>query len=558
MASFLVRCFEPVCILVTTAFFRAPGLISQCACLHAPMNSAHRWASLSCILWHWRVLARYVVHTRTRWLVDMIPFLIRRGTVSVLACLLFFAAFARSEEPRRDQVLQAALKATQFLTQQVSNEGGYLWAYSEDLQLREGEGVVKTNTIWVQPPGTPTLGQCFVSLYRATGEQRFAEAAVETATALISGQMRSGGWQAMVEFDPQRRRKWAYRADEPARKKKDQSSLDDDKTQSALRFLIDLDQALEFRNAKVHEAALYGLKGLLERGQLSGGGFPQVWTDQRLPEDETPSRVASVPDQWPRTYPGHQQYWSRYTLNDHLAPDVMQLLLLADCVYDDPRYLTAARRLADSLLESQLPDPQPAWAQQYNQQMQPIWARKFEMPAIASSESFGVMRSLMMIARHTGEQRYLRPIPKALDYFERSRLPNGQLARFYELKSNRPIYFTKDYQLTYSDADLPTHYGFKISDQCPRLRQSHLKLARELTSERQGASVTLLVYLPSSSPVSEQRVKTVIDAMDSCGAWLSDLPMRYHKHSGPTIFMKETAKNLQLLASFLAANPSDR
>ena len=470
--------------------------------------------------------------------------------------LYLVAPLARADEPSREQALTAASQATRFLTEQVSTNGGYLWAYSDDLKLREGEGVVKTNTIWVQPPGTPTIGQCFVALYRATGEQQFADAAVETATALISGQMRSGGWQAMVEFDPGLRRKWAYRADPPARKKKDQSSLDDDKTQSALRFLIDLDDALKFENALIHEAALYGLEGLLRRGQFSGGGFPQVWTDRRLPEDETPARRATFPDQWPRTYPGHQQYWYRYTLNDNLAPDVMQLLLLADCVYEDPRYLTAARRLADSLLESQLPDPQPAWAQQYNQQMQPIWARKFEMPAVASSESFGVMRALMMIAKHTGQSGYLRPIPKALDYLERSRLADGRLARFYELKSNRPLYFTKDYQLTYSDDDLPTHYGFKIDDQVPRVRQSYADLVRKLSMAEKSQAPKSADYLPTTASPSKRRVMAVIDAMDPRGCWLSDQPMRYHKHPGPTIFMKDTAKNLILLASFLAADPN--
>ena len=43
-------------------------------------------------------------------------------------------------------------------------------------------------------------------------------------------------------------------------------------------------------------------------------------------------------------------------------------------------------------------------------------------------------------------------------------LPNGQFARFYELKTNKPLYFTKDYKLTYDDGDVPTHYSFKIGN----------------------------------------------------------------------------------------------
>ena len=54
-------------------------------------------------------------------------------------------------------------------------------------------------------------------------------------------------------------------------------------------------------------------------------------------------------------------------------------------------------------------------------------------------------------------------MPPALAYLKKSLLPDGRLARFYELKTNKPLYFTKTYELTYDDSDMPTHYSFK----CP-------------------------------------------------------------------------------------------
>ena len=51
----------------------------------------------------------------------------------------------------------------------------------------------------------------------------------------------------------------------------------------------------------------------------------------------------------------------------------------------------------------------------------------------------------------------------AVKWYRRSAIAPGKWARFYELQTNRPLYFTKDYQLTYSDTDLPTHYSFQSS-----------------------------------------------------------------------------------------------
>ncbi|MEM9589597.1 MAG: pectate lyase, partial [Planctomycetota bacterium] len=472
-----------------------------------------------------------------------------RSTLTwILACVLVatLAEPSHALEPggrKTSDPLQAAKLATQFLTEQVSTQGGYLWKYSADLSLKEGEGIVRTSTAWVQPPGTPTIGESFLNLYEATEDPQFLDAARAVGQALLKGQMRSGGWQAMIEFDDDRRKKWAYVVDLPAKKRKDQSSLDDDKTQSATRFVIRLDRALKMKDEAVHEMAMRALDGLITKGQLRTGGFPQVWTDQRQEPLDQPIRSASYPDDWPREYPGHQQYWHRYTLNDNLAPDVLDTLFLAADVYQNKRYRDAAVRLADSLLLSQMPDPQPAWAQQYSFDMQPIWARKFEPPAITAGESQGVIGALMLVYQRTGDRKYLRPIPKALDYLKRCELPHGQLARFYELKTNRPLYFTRDYQLSYDDADVPTHYAFKVSSKIDRLRSQYEKLAAQKSPKPTA---------PKQRRPSRAQLRSILMTQDERGAWVVDDRLRYHKVVGPIIDMKQTAENLNALARHLA------
>lgn len=462
---------------------------------------------------------------------------------------IFLTVPCRADLPA--DALAAAKTATAFYWKQVSTEGGYLWRYSSDLQLREGEGKAKSTTVWVQPPGTPAMGHAFVRLFEATGDPLFHDAARAAAEALRRGQLRSGGWNAGIDFDPADHRRDAYRVDPAGKNQRNHSSLDDDKTQSSLRFLIQLDRVQKFRDEAVHGMTMYALDHLLQ-AQYPNGGFPQVWAEPYDPA-EHPVRAARFPATWSRTYPGHQNYWFRYTLNDNLLPDLIPVLFLAGDVYGDKRFRHSAVKAADFLLLAQLPEPQPAWAQQYDFDMQPAWARKFEPPAITGGESQGAMRALMQVYRRTGDHKYLEPIPRAVAYLRKSLLPDGRLARFYELQTNKPLYMTREYALTFDDTDLPTHYGFKVGSQLEQIEREYKKLLNaspdqlDAVTEKQG-----------TSPDLEQRVRRTIDALDERGAWITKGDLRYQKYSGPLIDMAVAIGNLNLLADYLATSASGR
>lgn len=102
-----------------------------------------------------------------------------------------------------------------------------------------------------------------------------------------------------------------------------------------------------------------------------------------------------------------------YTLNDDLTGCVANVLIEAHEAYGEKRFHAALARLGDFFLLAQLPNPQPAWSQQYNYEMNPIWAREFEPPAIASRESRDVLATLMAIYETTDEAKYLEPLSAA-------------------------------------------------------------------------------------------------------------------------------------------------
>src|SRR5688572_17518434 len=59
------------------------------------------------------------------------------------------------------KVRQTLDRATGFF-RSIATHGGYLWSYSADLKDRRGEGKATATQIWVQPPGTPAVGQTFL------------------------------------------------------------------------------------------------------------------------------------------------------------------------------------------------------------------------------------------------------------------------------------------------------------------------------------------------------------------------------------------------------------
>jgi hypothetical protein len=211
----------------------------------------------------------------------------------------------------------------------------------------------------------------------------------------------------------------------------------------------------------------------------------------------------------------------------------------------------AAERAGDFLILAQMPDPQPAWAQQYNFEMHPAWARKFEPPAISGGESQGALRTLMRIYRETGNKKYLEPIPKTLAYLRASRLPDGRLARFYELRSNRPLYVTREYQLTYEDGDLPSHYSFKVSDQTDKIAAEYERL-RKIPKE------PLQTEKETRSAPAQVEVKEIIAALDARGRWVERGKLRYHGPNDDTSEVIRSAifiRNMEKLSNYLRAFP---
>lgn len=383
--------------------------------------------------------------------------------------ILLTGGFAHAvDEDAAAQALDSMERAGAYFRDRLAVDGTYVWRYSVDGQVRRGEGGAVGDSVgWVEPPGTPAVGAAFLRIYEVSGDKQWLDTAHKVARALVRTQLASGGWSKSIEVDPEKAKEWCYRAnggENACGKQKDDTSfnwtqLDDNNTQSALNFLMWFDEASAESDPTVRESIDFGLRRLMQ-AQYKNGAFPFAFSDEVPGADKKAATRASIPAEWSRDWvkPGAPPY---FVINDHLLRDTGRLFLNAYHAYHRPQYLRTAMKIGDFLVAAQLPRPQQGWAQVYDRTLQPVWGRKFEPPSVASRETAGCIEYLLELYEETSKAQYLKTAMFAADWLEASRLPDGTWARFYELKTGRPLYVDDSYKLTYEDRDLLSHYGMK-------------------------------------------------------------------------------------------------
>ena len=381
-------------------------------------------------------------------------------------------------------IIEAEKSLTQAIAffHSINIEGGYVYHYTLDLKERWGEGKTDEKTIEVQPPGTPAVGMSFLQAYRVLKNPDFLQAAQDAAHALIKGQNKFGGWDHKIHFNKSVQPK---------------VSFDDNQTQSAISFLMALDQYID---DPVLTSSIEKALQMMIDTQLENGG-------------------------WPHQYPPQGNYHDYATFNDKGINDCVRVMLEAEAQYDKVTYRNSLDRVGRFLLISQLPPPQPGWAQQYNEYLQPAWARSFEPPSVCPQVTVHNLQTLMDLYEQTGENKYLEAIPDAIRWLRESRLPNGKWGRFLELGTNKPLYYDRDRIRVNTMEELSlerrTGYGYE-NDLEERLDLTELRF-KNLIREKQSADAPQQFKKSHQESASEELVKSVmqvIESQDEQGRWV--------------------------------------
>jgi hypothetical protein len=230
------------------------------------------------------------------------------------------------------------------MSEEAAVDGGYVWQYLPDFSRRWGELEATPTMIWVQPPGTATVGHLFLDAYHATGDEYYFEAAKAAADALIRGQHAAGGWNYVIDTAGEDSlKRWyetvgknAWRLEEFQRYYGN-ATFDDAGTSEASQLLLRV--YLEKRERK-YRAPLEKAIAFVLDSQYANGGWPQ-----RYPFVQSGGLH------------GHEDYTPYITFNDDVAGENLEFLIyayhgLATNGRGDARLLDAINRGMDIFAEA--------------------------------------------------------------------------------------------------------------------------------------------------------------------------------------------------------------
>lgn len=238
-------------------------------------------------------------------------------------------------------------------------------------------------------------------------------------------QLDCGGWGKRVDkrkpFDEKKREKFLKNKGDA-----DSATIDNNATTTEIRYLVRYHGAKN--DSASLEAANRGIDWLLA-SQLANGGWPQF-----------PARTKG--------------YWTQITFNDNAMRNVLELMKdVADgeddfAVFDSVRREKCRKALEkgiECVLKCQIKvDGKPTvWCQQHDREtLEPVNARAYELASFCSQESAGIVQFFMTLDNPSPEIK--ASVEGAVEWFRKTRLPDGKWARFYDFKDCEPLFCDRD------------------------------------------------------------------------------------------------------------------
>ena len=401
-------------------------------------------------------------------------------TRTFLLSAAFVAAFNFQGSAQKTQLAQdaekAMLQATQFMVEKAATNGGYVWYYLPDFSRKWGEMEAYPTMIWLQHPGTVSMGHLFLDAYRATGNEYYYQAAQKAAAAIIWGQSHEGGWNYMIDFAGDRSLKQWYNTIgkngwrlEEFQHYYSNSTFDDDITSDAARFLL---RMYVEKLDPAYKPALDKAIDFIIKSQYPIGGWPQRY-----------------PLKYDFNKQGHPDYTSYYTFNDDVIWENVHFLIQCYQVLGEERFLDPIQRGMNFYLTSQ--DGCGAWGFQMNLNMETAGARTYEPAAFMPAPTFTNAMLLLKFYQYTGDRKFLAHVPDAIKWLELTRLPAGEIdgerthPTFVEMGTNRPLYVHRKgsnvkygyYYTDYNSSHLLSHYGGKRHVPVEELKAAYTRIA---------------------------------------------------------------------------------
>lgn len=166
---------------------------------------------------------------------------------------------------------------------------------------------------------------------------------------------------------------------------------------------------------------------------------------------------------------------------------------------------------------------------------------------------------LMDLYVEFGDEKYLEPLPRAMHWYERSKVRDGLWNRYYELGSNRPIFGDRDGKIHYRLDEITeerrngyswqSNYGFPSTK---RAYEELTKVGREaILRSRQPKKLSDKEKARRMRSV-EKNVRKVIAELDEQGRWITTGQLKkrnyeFNERVETTVFMKNAGVLIEYL-----------
>lgn len=465
-----------------------------------------------------------------------------KSLMFALVMMLSMSMFAGNNKKLDEQVLKTMKTATQFMMDKVSYNGGFVWNYLPDMSRSWGELEAKRTMVWIQPPGTPSVGHLLLDVYHATGDEYYYEAAKKVANALIWGQQECGGWNYVFDFAGENSLKeWyatigknAWRLEE-FQHYYGNATYDDGGTMLAAKFLL---RMYVEKNDPVFRPALDKCIQFVLESQYPVGGWPQRY-----------------PLMYDHPFKGNKDYSSFITLNDDVIPEATEFLMQCYQALGIPGLKEPVLRAMYLIITLQQGEPYAGWADQYFvDDLKPAHGRSYEPRSVNTGTTVAMIRLLMNYYRLTGDTRFLSGIPNAIDFLESVKIPaedavkwrrqprNAEeflVPRFVHPETGKPQYVHRKgsnvvngtYYIDQNIENTIAHYSSVYTVNPSALRRSLEEVKKipleELLANSPFAQKDLVAldkyYTRSRGVGNEKMIKELIAALNEDGYWPSPL-----------------------------------
>jgi PelA/Pel-15E family pectate lyase len=491
--------------------------------------------------------------------------LIKPYCFTALAAVCFLQPlFAQGQSPSRPEILSTMMRATRFMADSVSENGGFLSHYLPDFSRSWGEMEAYPTMIWVQNPGTVSMGNTFLDCWKATGDDYYYQQARKAASALVWGQLPCGGWNYFINFGGLNSTlKWYHTIGQNGWRLEEfqhyygNATFDDEVSSAAALFL------LRFYLAKLDPAFKPPLEKALDfvlKSQYPLGGWPQRFP---LMHDFHKN--------------GDPDYTSCYTFNDNVLWQNIKFLTACYATLNlqqsyyaggNTPILNAIRRAMNFLLISQQPRPYAGWAQQYTMDLKPAAARSYEPASLDPQYTATNIELLLKCYEMTGDKRYIQRLGDAITWLKtagiRSTPQKGVsiYPKFVDPVSGVPLYTHRigedvifgHYYDDHDSTRTVAHYGNFRRIDLGRIERDYQKIASEAPDSVTAASPLQPAKSGTRSPYdrfaevmeylnayrgfryrgapSADRVEKIIRSLDGRGRWLVQGEYTSHPYNG--------------------------